>query len=151
MIIRTGGRRGWIWLGLWLGLCGSAAAGPFDRLIDRQQDEYKRLIGLTAGVGKAEDETRQQANLIYANAYLLWFNFSVEYQDYSSRSVTNTYTGLGLGKYLQLQYGYGSEGYLLRARSEFELIGDMTVFIARERYRDKPGFDNTSVGIGYRF
>ena len=116
-----------------------------------KDDDYKRLMGLTAGLGKIETENNKQGVSLYANAYMFWFNFSLEYQDFDDRSVTNTYTGLGLGRYLQIQYGYGDEGYLVRARSEFEVIGKVTLFIARERYRDKPEFDNYSVGIGYNF
>jgi len=134
-----------------------AMAAPFNlqgkpRPLINKNDDYKRLMGLTAGVGAIETEdNKQQGRLVYANAYMFWFNFSIEYQDFDDRSMTNTYTGLGLGRYLQIQYGYGDEGYLMRARSEFEVIGKFTVFIARERYRDKPAFDNYSAGIGYNF
>lgn len=126
------------------------ASGEVRRFINKN-DDYKRLMGLTAGIGKITTDEHEQGTSLYLNAYLFWFNFSVEYQDFGQRSATNTYTGLGLGRYLQLQYGYGNEGYLMRARSEFEVIGRFTVFIARERYRDKPLFDNTSIGIGYNF
>jgi len=133
-----------------------ALASPFDRSMQRhtfsnKNDDYKRLMGLTAGIGKIETENNEQGALLYANAFMFWFNFSVEYQDFDTRSMTNTYTGIGLGRYLQIQYGYGDEGYLMRARSEFELIGKVTIFFARERYRDKPEFDNYSAGIGYNF
>ncbi len=121
--------------------------GPF---VNKKED-YQRLLGLTAGVGRINTDEHAQGNSVYLNAYLFWFNLSAEYQDYDDRTITNTYTGIGLGRYLQIQYGYGDEGYLIRARSEFEVVGRFTVFIARERYRDKPLFDNTSVGIGYNF
>ena len=121
--------------------------GPF---VNKNND-YQRLMGLTAGVGKIKTDGHEQGASLYVNAYLFWFNLSAEYQGYDNRTITNTYTGLGLGRYLQIQYGYGDEGYLIRARSEFEVVGKLTVFIARERYRNKPVFDNTSVGIGYNF
>lgn len=134
----------------------TAWAAPFGRSSQtrpfiNKNDDYKRLMGLTAGIGRIETENNDQGTSVYANAYMFWFNFSVEYQDFADRTAANTYTGLGLGRYLQIQYGYGDEGYLVRARSEFEIIGKVTLFIARERYRDKPEFDNYSAGIGYNF
>lgn len=141
---------------LLISISANSFAAPFGRssqvrpLINKN-DDYKRLMGLTAGIGKVETENNKQGVSLYANAYMFWFNFSVEYQDFADRSLTNTYTGLGLGRYLQVQYGYGDDGYLVRARSEFEIVGKVTMFIARERYRDKPQFDNYSLGIGYNF
>lgn len=135
----------------------TALAAPFGsskqaRPFINKNDDYKRLMGLTAGVGTIKTENnKEDGSLLYANAFMFWFNFSVEYQDFDGRSATNTYTGLGLGRYLQVQYGYGDEGYIVRVRSEFEIVSRFTVFIARERYRDKPEFDNYSVGIGYNF
>lgn len=133
----------------------TASAARFDRAMQpgtfkNKNDDYKRLMGLTAGVGQIKTEN-EQGSLVYANLYMFWFNFSVEYQNFDERSTTNTYTGLGLGRYLQIQYGYGDDGYIMRARSEFEVVGKFTVFFARERYRDKPEFDNYSAGIGYNF
>lgn len=143
---------------LLMGLAWSntALASPYGRSTQprsfmNKNDEYKRLMGLTAGAGKIKTENEKKGVLLYANAYMFWFNFSVEYQSFDERSTTNTYTGLGLGRYLQIQYGYGDDGYLMRARSEFEVVGKLTVFFARERYRDKPEFDNYSLGIGYNF
>lgn len=137
-------------------LQNTAQAAPFGRSSEvrpfiSKNDDYKRLMGLTAGIGKLQTDDHEQGISVYANAYMFWFNFAVEYHDFDKYTITNTYTGLGLGRYLQVQYGYGDEGYLIRARSEFEVIGKLTVFIARERYRNKSQFDNTSIGIGYNF
>lgn len=132
----------------------TAEASPFDnphRKFLKKDEEYKRLMGITAGVGKIETEESEQGVSAYANIFMFWFNLSLEYQSFDNRSATNTYTGVGLGRYFQLQYGYGDEGYMVRFRSEFEIIDRYTVFIARERYRDKPIFDNYSLGVGYRF
>ena len=130
-------------------------ASPFnktDRSFIKKDREYKRLIGITSGVGKIITDESEQGVSVYANLFMLWFNFSVEHQNYNtSRSVNNTYTGVGLGSYIQLQYGYSQKEYLLRLRSEFDLVGDLTVFVARERYRHKPELDNYSAGIGYHF
>ena len=146
-----------------LGLCLSLAfsnvawASPFGRSaykhsFMKKDDDYKRLMGLTAGIGKLKTENNEEDGaLLYANAFMFWFNLSFEYQDFGTRSSANTYTGVGLGRYIQLQYGYGDEGYVVRLRSEFEVVNRFTVFIGRERYRDKPEFDNYSAGIGYNF
>lgn len=131
-----------------------AEASPFERshrsFMKKDQD-YKRLMGITAGIGSIETEESEQGASAYFNMFMFWFNFSVEYQSFDSYSNTNTYTGVGMGRYFQLQYGYGDEGYLMRIRSEIEVVGRMTVFVARERYRENPQFDNYSAGIGYRF
>ena len=132
----------------------SAYASPFDNSrpsFMKKDKDYKRLMGITAGVGKIETEESEQGVSIYGNLFMFWFNLSAEYQSFDNRTATNTYTGVGLGRYFQLQYGYGDEGYIVRARSEFEIVGKFTVFISRERYRDKPVFDNYSAGIGYNF
>lgn len=136
-------------------LFNTLSAEPFGQnrpTFKTKNDDYKRLMGVTAGVGQLQtDDKHEQATLVYANAYMFWFNISAEYQAYDNHSIANTYTGIGLGRYLQWQYGYGDEGYIIRLRSEFEVIGKFTVFVARERYRDKPVFDNYSAGIGYNF
>jgi len=133
----------------------ATAASPYSsgiRPYINKDDDYKKLMGLTAGIGKVRtDEKDEEGVLAYANAYMFWFNLSYEYQSYDNYSISNTYTGLGLGRYLQWQYGYGDEGYVIRLRSEFEIIGKFTVYIARERYRDHSEFDNYSAGIGYNF
>lgn len=129
-------------------------ASPYNqsqRAFMKKDRDYKRLIGLTTGVGKIVTDESEEGVLAYANLFMLWFNFSVEHHSFDTRSINNTYTGVGLGSYIQLQYGYSDNEYLVRLRSEFELIGKMTVFVARERYRNKPELDNYSTGIGYHF
>lgn len=137
-----------------LGVQQAVQASPFDgqqRSFMKKDQDYKRLMGITMGIGKIETDESEQGVSAYANLFLLWFNFSAEYQSFDKRTTTNTYTGLGLGRYFQLQYGYGDEGYIVRARSEIEVLGKFTIFVARERYRDKPAYDNYSAGVGYNF
>ena len=131
-----------------------AHAAPLDRSersFMKKDRDYKRLTGMTMGIGKVQTEQSEQGSSVNLNLFLLWFNFATEYQHYAARDITNTYTGLGLGPYFQVQYGHGDEGYLVRIRSEFEVIVNMTVFIAAERYREKPEYDNFGAGIGYNF
>ncbi|MDF1822673.1 MAG: hypothetical protein P1U64_13910 [Alcanivoracaceae bacterium] len=88
------------------------------------------------------------------------------------RRVNNAYAGVGFSRILQFQYGYGTEGGLLRLRSDFNfraivdfvtqtqtrkdrmLLADRITFtISGEAYQDKEseGFDNTTWGIGLLF
>ena len=86
--------------------------------------------------------------------------------------VNNAYAGVGFGRIIQVQYGYGSEGDLLRYRSDFNYrsvidfftgkrtpkdrltLGDRLTFtIAVEQYLDDEDeiFDNATWGIGLLF
>lgn len=85
--------------------------------------------------------------------------------------VTNVYAGVGFSRVLQLQGGYGSEGQLVRLRSDFNfraiadffsqtstpkqrltLADRITFTISVERYRgDKEIFNNSTWGVGLLF
>lgn len=88
------------------------------------------------------------------------------------RRVNNAYFGVGFSRWIQFQYGYGTEGDLTRLRSDFNfrgivdfltqtptrkdrmLLADRITFtIALEDYQDKEseGFDNFTWGIGLLF
>ncbi len=146
----------WIYFLFFITVSNMALAAPYDRstypgsAISKSK-QYEHLMGMTTGVGYVRTENDQQGNSIYANFTMFWFNFSLEYQHFDDRSTINTYTGLGLGRYLQVQYGYGDEGYIVRMRSELEVVNQFTVFIAKERYPENPAFDSYSFGIGYNF
>ncbi len=145
-----------IYFSLFIVMHNMVWAAPFGRStqtrsVINENDQYEHLVGVTAGIGRISAENNKQGASVYANLVMLWFNFSVEYQHFDDRSATNTYTGFGLGRYLQVQYGYGNEGYIVRVRSEFEVIKKFTIFMAKERYPEKPVFDNYSFGIGYNF
>jgi hypothetical protein len=87
-------------------------------------------------------------------------------------SFTNGYFGVGFSRIIQFQYGYGTEGDLVRLRSDFNfravvdflsntktrkdrmLLADRLTFtISGERYNDKKSeaFNNTTWGIGLLF
>ncbi|EKF76094.1 hypothetical protein A11A3_01330 [Alcanivorax hongdengensis A-11-3] len=86
--------------------------------------------------------------------------------------VNNVYAGIGFGRIVQIQYGYGNHKDLLRFRSDFNFrsvvdflsghhtpkdrmtLGDRLTFtIAAERYLDgdEDIFNNTTWGIGLLF
>lgn len=112
--------------------------------------DYGDVFGLSTGIGYTETDTNT-GGLAWVNFYMFVFNFSAEYKDYTDYNISNVYTGLGLGKYLQLQYGDGNEGKVYRARTEFNLYQNLSLMIARERYPDNHGLDNTSIGLGLTF
>jgi hypothetical protein len=87
-------------------------------------------------------------------------------------SFTNAYFGVGFSRIIQFQYGYGTEGDLVRLRSDFNfravvdffsntktrkdrmLLADRLTFtITGERYNDRESeaFNNTTWGIGLLF
>ncbi|MCG8392772.1 MAG: hypothetical protein MI745_06785 [Pseudomonadales bacterium] len=86
--------------------------------------------------------------------------------------VNNVYAGIGFGRIVQIQYGYGNHGDLLRFRSDFNFrsvmdflsgrrtpkdrmtLGDRITFtVAVEQYQDSEEeiFDNATWGIGLLF
>lgn len=86
--------------------------------------------------------------------------------------VNNAYAGIGFGRIVQIQYGYGNHGDLLRFRSDFNYrsvvdfftgkrtpkdrmtLGDRITFtIAVEQYQDSDEeiFDNATWGVGLLF
>lgn len=85
--------------------------------------------------------------------------------------VTNVYAGVGFSRVLQLQGGYGTEGQLIRLRSDFNfraiadfvtqtstpkrrltLADRLTFTISVERYRgDEEIFNNSTWGVGLLF
>lgn len=90
---------------------------------------------------------------------------------YDSR-FTNAYFGVGFSRIIQFQYGYGTEGDLVRLRSDFNfravmdflsntrtrkdrmLLADRLTFtVSGEKYNDKDKeiFNNTTWGIGLLF
>lgn len=85
---------------------------------------------------------------------------------------TNAYFGIGFSRLIQFQYGYGTEGSLVRLRSDFNfravmdfvnntrtrkdrmLLADRLTFtVSGEKYNDKGKdiFNNTTWGIGLLF
>lgn len=89
-----------------------------------------------------------------------------------NEQVTNAYAGIGFSRILMLQWGYGTEGAVMRLRSDWNVraimdffqgqptpkrrltIGDRLTFtLSIEDYRgsDKAMFDNATWGIGLLF
>lgn len=94
-----------------------------------------------------------------------------EEADAARRRVNNIYAGVGFGRIIQLQGGYGNKGQLIRARSDFNfrsivdfltqtstpkhrmtLADRITFTISVERYRgDDEIFNNSTWGVGLLF
>lgn len=92
--------------------------------------------------------------------------------DANEESVTNAFAGIGFGRIVQIQYGYGNHGGVLRFRSDFNFrsvldfltqqrtpkdrmtLGDRITFtVAAEKYQDSKEeiFDNATWGVGLLF
>ncbi|MDH5778430.1 MAG: hypothetical protein OEZ33_09475 [Gammaproteobacteria bacterium] len=115
--------------------------------------EYKDVIGMTIGAGVTEikNQSTLTGEFVYINLFYLGANGTLEYKDFGDFTITNSYVGYGLGKYLQLQVGNGSKGYVYRARSEFTLYKKLNLVIYYEHYDDDHKLDNYGYGLGYSF
>ncbi|MGB2246752.1 MAG: hypothetical protein ACPH3N_03735 [Alcanivorax sediminis] len=95
-----------------------------------------------------------------------------DFSEADGERVNNAYLGVGFSRLLQVQYGYGNHGDLIRFRSDFNFrsvmdflsgtktpkdrltLGDRITFtIAAEQYQDDEEeiFDNATWGIGLLF
>lgn len=95
-----------------------------------------------------------------------------DFSEADGERVNNAYFGIGFGRIVQVQYGYGNHGDLVRFRSDFNFrsvmdflsgsktpkdrmtLGDRITFtIAAEQYQDSDEeiFDNATWGIGLLF
>jgi len=114
------------------------------------KSDYKDVIGITMGAGVAEMEN-VSGEFVYFNLFYLGANASLDYKDFGDFTITNSYVGYGLGKYLQLQIGNGSKGYVYRARSEITLYKKLNLMIFYEHYDDDHKLDSYGYGLGYSF
>lgn len=94
------------------------------------------------------------------------------FSEANEERVNNAYFGIGFSRIIQIQYGYGNHGDLIRFRSDFNFrsvmdflsgthtpkdrltLGDRITFtIAAEQYQDSEEeiFDNATWGIGLLF
>ncbi|MZR62547.1 hypothetical protein [Alcanivorax sp. DP30] len=95
-----------------------------------------------------------------------------DFSEADGERVNNAYFGIGFSRIIQIQYGYGNHGDLIRFRSDFNFrsvmdflsgthtpkdrltLGDRITFtIAAEQYQDSEEeiFDNATWGIGLLF
>jgi hypothetical protein len=102
-----------------------------------------------------------------ANYTRTFVNGGGGYQGYGNIRVLNTYLGVGIGKILQVQAGYGNDGVVQRIRSDTNLtslydfftgtkrgrynrtLGNRLTFtVSLEDYKSHPRLDNLHIGLG---
>ncbi|MFP5440620.1 MAG: hypothetical protein ACLGHJ_03940 [Gammaproteobacteria bacterium] len=141
-------------------------------------DPYKgvKLVrGTVFSVGRADprgDNTGPDLDsgvYIDANYSSVFINGGIGGKDFAGSRVASAYAGIGLGRMLQLQVGYGDRGPVGRVRSDLNLrsvyslvtqqtqprrektLADRITFsYSLERYNDEENeeFDNATIGIG---
>lgn len=102
-----------------------------------------------------------------ANYTRTFINAGGCYKKVGDLDTINAYGGVGIGKVLQLQLGYGTNGLVRRARHDLNLTtlydffsgekrspysrtvdNRITFTFAIEEYPDEPKLDNASIGFG---
>lgn len=110
--------------------------------------------------------------LLDANYSSVFLNGGVGTKDFNGHRVVNLYAGFGVGRFLQLQAGYGDRGTLGRIRTDLNLrevygfltssrqhprektLADRVTFTySVERYSDDSNgeFNNGTIGVGVLF
>ncbi len=123
------------------------------------------------GQGGAVDDL-PSGILLDANYSSVFINGGFGAKDFNGQRVVNAYAGIGIGRVLQLQVGFGDRGTLGRIRTDLNLrevygfvtqskqvrrektLADRITFTyTAERYSDKDSeeFDNGTIGIGVLF
>lgn len=143
------------------------------------EDRYegvKLIRGTVFSVGRADP--RGQAGVaqnldtgifIDANYSSVFINGGVGAKDFSGHRVVNAYAGIGFGRIIQLQLGYGDRGSVGRVRTDLNLrsvynfltqdtqprrektLADRVTFTYTiERYSEEKNkeFDNGTIGVG---
>lgn len=160
-------------------LAATLAATLLPALPAQAKDRYSgvNLIrGTVLSAGRADPRGDSMATDDLDTGYYLDANYSsvlinggLGIKDFSGESVGNAYVGVGLGRLIQMQLGYGAEGSLGRVRSDLNIrslfslvtqkrqdprektLADRITFsYSLERYNDKESehFDNATIGIG---
>lgn len=123
--------------------------------------------GLSGAVNPLESGVLLDAN--YSSVFL---NGGIGTKSFEGHNVVNLYAGFGVGRFLQLQVGYGDRGTLGRVRTDLNLrevynfltqtrqryrertLADRITFsYSAERYSDSNNgeFDNGTIGVGVLF
>lgn len=154
-------------------LPGLAAAETGERY-----EGVKLMRGTVYSIGRADprgdddDNTLESGLFLDANYSSVAFNGGLGVKDFMGDAVANAYVGIGFGRLIQMQVGYGNRGPLGRLRTDINLrsiysfftqttqhprertLADRVTFsYAMERYSDKEHelFDNGTIGIGVLF
>lgn len=145
------------------------------------QDRYSGVTltrGTVYSIGRADPRGDALGNkldsgiFVDANYSSVAFNGGLGAKDFNGSRVANIYGGIGLGRLLQLQVGYGDRGSLGRLRTDINLrsihsfftqntqpahertLADRVTFTyTMERYSDDKNeeFNNGTIGIGLLF
>lgn len=132
--------------------------------------DFEPWYGYVATTSYASSEQYGNGFAVSANAALVLVNGGVEHKSFNEKSINNVYLGLGIGGALQLQFGMGNAGSLIKLRSDlsatqlmtgnFEFperaqrktLTDRLIFsFSYERYLDDNHPTNFQVGIGLLF
>ena len=132
--------------------------------------DFDPWYGYVGTVSYASSEQYGNGFAVSANAALVLVNGGFEHKSFNEKSINNVYLGLGVGGALQLQFGVGNAGSLIKLRSDlsarqlmtgdFEFperaqrktLTDRLIFsFSYERYLDDNNPTNFQVGIGLLF
>lgn len=132
--------------------------------------DFEPWYGYVGTMGYTKSEQYGDGMMASANAVLVFVNGGFEHKSFNQKSINNVYLGLGVGGALQLQFGTGNAGTLIKLRSdvsatqlmkgEFEfpertqrdkLVDRLIFSLSYERYFDDNRSTNFQVGIGLLF
>ena len=168
--------------------CLAALLGTSTAIADQERYEGVHLIrGTVLSIGRVDPSASVETGFfVDANYSSVALNAGIgsktfgdarsstpdaEAERVAEKRVNNVYAGVGFGRIIQFQGGYGNQGELLRLRSDFNfrsivdfltqestprqrlLLADRITFtIAVERYSGKyDAFNNATWGVGLLF
>ena len=132
--------------------------------------DFEPWYGYVATASYASSEQYGNGFAVGANAALVLVNGGFEHKSFNEKSISNVYLGLGVGGTLQLQFGMGNAGSLIKLRSDIsatqlmkgelefpereqrKTLTDRLIFsFSYERYLDDNHPTNFQIGIGLLF
>ena len=132
--------------------------------------DFEPWYGYVATASYTSSEQYGNGFAVGANAALVLVNGGFEHKSFNEKSINNVYLGLGVGGTLQLQFGMGNAGSLIKLRSDISamqlmkgelefperqqrktLADRLTFSFSYERYLDDNHPTNFQIGIGLLF
>ena len=98
--------------------------------------DFEPWYGYVGTMSYASSEQYGNGFSVSANAALVLVNGGFEHKSFNEKSINNVYLGLGVGGTLQLQFGIGNAGSLIKLRSDIsatELMKGEFEFPEREQ------------------
>ena len=83
--------------------------------------DFQPWYGYVGTTSYASSEQYGNGFAVSANAALVLVNGGFEHKSFNEKSINNVYLGLGLGGALQLQFGLGNAGSLVKLRSDLSV------------------------------